>query len=56
MPSVEYFAIEQISIISMAKAFDSLQQLELVSVLESDQQDFVNRDIKWLADFNVGKT
>ena len=35
---------------------DLCQQLELASELESDLQDTVDRDIKWLADFNAGKT
>ena len=38
------------------QASDLWQQLELVSGLESDLQDTVGWDRKWLADFNAGKT
>ena len=38
------------------QVFDLLQQLELVSELESDLQDIVDQGRKWLADFNAGKT
>ena len=33
----------------------SWQQLELVSELESDLRDTVDRGRKWLLDFNAGK-
>ena len=32
------------------------QQLELVSELDSDLQDALDWDRKWLIDFNAGKT
>ena len=38
------------------QASDLCQQLELASVLESDLQDTVDWDKKWLVDFNAGKT
>ena len=37
------------------QAFDLWQQLELASELESDLQDTVNWNRKWLVDFNAGK-
>ena len=37
-------------------ASDLWQQLELASELESDIQDTVDWDKKWLVDFNTGKT
>ena len=37
-------------------ASDLWQQLELASKLESDLQDTVDWDRKWLVDFNAGKT
>ena len=38
------------------QASDLWQKLELASALESDLQDTVNWDRKWLIDFNTGKT
>ena len=38
------------------RASDLWQQLELASELESDLQDRVDWDKKWLVDFNAGKT
>ena len=38
------------------RASDLWQQLELASELESDLQDTVDWDKKWLVDFNAGKT
>ena len=38
------------------KASDLWQQLSLASELESDLQDTVDWDSKWLVDFNAGKT
>ena len=38
------------------QASDLWQQLELVSELESDLQDTVDWDRKWLVDFGAGKT
>ena len=38
------------------QASDMWQQLELASELESDLQDTVDWDRKWLIDFNAGKT
>ena len=38
------------------QASDLWQQLEFVSELESDLQDTVDWDCKWLVDFNAGKT
>ena len=40
----------------LIKASDLWQQLEFVSELESDLQDTVEGDGKWLVDFNAGKT
>ena len=38
------------------QASDLWQQLELVSELDSDLQDALDWDRKWLIDFNAGKT
>ena len=38
------------------RASDLWQQLELASELESDLQETVDWDKKWLVDFNAGKT
>ena len=38
------------------KASDLWQQLEFTSNLESELQDTVDWDRKWLVDFNAGKT
>ena len=38
------------------QAFDLWQQLELTSELESDLQNTVDWDTKWLVDFNAGET
>ena len=38
------------------RASDLWQQLELASELESDLQDMVDWGMKWLVDFNAGKT
>ena len=38
------------------QAPDLLQQLELTSELESDLRDTVDWGMKWLVDFNAGKT
>ena len=38
------------------QASDLWQQHELTSELESDLQDTVERDKKWLVDFSAGKT
>ena len=38
------------------RASDLLQQLELVSELESELQDTLDWGMNWLVDFNAGKT
>ena len=38
------------------KVSDLVQQLELVCELESDLQDTLDWDRKWLVEFNAGKT
>ena len=45
-----------LSILSVIKASDLWQQLELTSELESDVWDIVDQGKKWFVDFNAGKT
>ena len=52
----DIYADDTILCIKCDQASDLRQQLKLASELESDLQDTVNWNGKWLVDFSVGKT